>query len=117
MKVAQHFSAGLAFKRCVRPVRDDRKDPISSFMPLEERTRTAVDRPYRDGPLLKHQPTTDVVGYFHPIPPGSILTALICSSGVRADVRPWDYRPSSMIAQSDSRASLIYHLSFVICHA
>jgi hypothetical protein len=73
MKVAQHFSAGLAFKRLVRPVRDDRNGRIVSFMSARGRTHPMVYRPYRDASLLIHQPTTEVLGYFHWVPPGPIF--------------------------------------------
>jgi hypothetical protein len=74
MKVAQHFSAGLALKKCVRPVRDDSNDRLGFVAQLTGRTQTAVYRPYRDASVPKHQPSTEVLGYFHQVPPGPILS-------------------------------------------
>jgi hypothetical protein len=118
VKVAQHFSAGSAFKRCVRPVRDDRNDSIQSFMPFRQRTRTMVDRPCRDVPFLEHQPSNKLLGYFHRIPSGSIHSARIWPSHIGTHGGSSDARLLSVMAQTDLRyargSSVICHLSFVI---
>ena len=64
---AQYEVLGNGAKRDVRPARDDRKVWLLVCRMRLHQRKAAVDRPvrYRDALLLKHEPSTKVLGFFH----------------------------------------------------
>ncbi|MGA8482533.1 MAG: hypothetical protein WB696_31565 [Chthoniobacterales bacterium] len=89
MKVAQHEVVGNGAKRDVRPGRDDRNVRLLvSLMPLT--SVSSLDRPIRDGSLIKTLTQHFVLGYFHRVPPGRLLPAHISSRYVVAYGQPPD---------------------------
>jgi hypothetical protein len=75
MKVAQQFIAGSDSKRWSVPLGTIEMTHFSLQMPLNRRTQTMVDRPWRDAALFKREPSTEVLGCSRIIPSHTPLSA------------------------------------------
>jgi hypothetical protein len=74
MKVAQYEVLGIDAKRDIRPGRDDRDVWLLVFL-MPFTSVSNLDRPIRDGSLIKTLTQHFVLGYFHQVPPGPVVFA------------------------------------------
>ena len=95
---AQYEVLGQHSLRTIRPVRDGRMD--RTFPSIRSYGERMFDRPCRDGYLFAIISQHFVLGYFHRIPPGRLLSTHISSRYVDARARLyWPYGPAERFAK------------------
>src|SRR5258708_28991177 len=86
-KVAQYEVLRNDAKRHARPARDDRnaRSFVSHTTP---QAQPPIDRPFRDGSLIRTLTQHFVLGYFRRVPPGqvwTILSLMLTQMGAQSD--------------------------------
>jgi hypothetical protein len=73
MKIAQYEVLGNGPKEV--PSRRDERTVAPSPPNATSRVQTVIDRPYRDGHVFLPLPSNKLLGYFHWVPSGPLLSA------------------------------------------